>query len=476
MSRSLGTRLVAAMVIVAVVVLGLSYLTTYVLVRRELQENALTNMRARTTELRPLVATLASASAGDTGRLRARLRGLRTELRAGLRITDLRAVLVAPDGTVNDAGVASVFSLPAGLAASDLQPIQLLAGNDVSGRRGNTVFLAIPARLVGRQRLVVIATDRVETKVLTRATPLLVLAAIGVLLLAVAVAVWLARRLTRPIREIERAAGQLAAGDLAGRADLPPGTDADLAALGHTLNGMAAQLEESRGSQRAFLLSISHDLRTPLTSIRGYAEALADGTLDDADPEARKRAATVISGEARRLERLVRDLLDLSRLDSREFSLSPRACDAAEVVRNAASAFAPQARELGLDLRVIPGASVPAEVDPDRLGQIVANLVENALKYAAATVEVAAEPRGEELAVIVTDDGPGIPADDLTNVFTRLYTARATPGREVGTGLGLAIVQELAAAMGGRAAADAPATGGAHIVVTLPAQLSPIRR
>src|SRR5204863_70831 len=98
---------------------------------------------------------------------------------------------------------------------------------------------------------------------------------------------------------------------------------------------MAAQLEESRGSQRAFLLSISHDLRTPLTSIRGYAEALADGTLDDADPDARRRAATVIGSEARRLERLVQDLLDLSRLDSREFSLHPRPCDAAAVVNDA---------------------------------------------------------------------------------------------------------------------------------------------
>src|SRR6185436_5408304 len=106
--------------------------------------------------------------------------------------------------------------------------------------------------------------------------------------------------------------------------------DNELAALATTLNGMASQLEDSRGSQRAFLLSISHDLRTPLTSIRGYAEALADGTLDDADPDGRKRAATVISREARRLERLVGDLLDLSRLDSRQFSLNARDCDAAK--------------------------------------------------------------------------------------------------------------------------------------------------
>ena len=143
---------------------------------------------------------------------------------------------------------------------------------------------------------------------------------------------------------------------------------------------MAAQLEQSRGSQRAFLLSVSHDLRTPLTSIRGYAEALADGTLDDADPDARKRAAAVITAEARRLERLVRDLLDLSRLDSHEFSLKPRPCDFSEIVRDAAEAFSPQARELGLDLHVQAASALPVELDPERLAQIVANLVENAVE------------------------------------------------------------------------------------------------
>jgi two-component system sensor histidine kinase BaeS len=399
-------------------------------------------------------------------------------LRASLKITDLTAVLIAPNGAVNTIGTASVFALPTGIVASDLHSDVLYGARPVSGRHGNTVFLAIPARLIGRQRVVVIATAQVETKVLSRATPLLLLAGVMVLLLAVGVAIWFARRLTRPIRELERAAGQLAAGDLSGRADIPPGTDADLVALGTTLNTMAAQLEDSRGSQRAFLLSISHDLRTPLTSIRGYAEALADGTLDDADPEGRKRAATVISSEARRLERLVGDLLDLSRLDSRQFSLNPRECDAAQVVREAALAFEPQARELGLELNVLAGNPAPAWLDADRLGQIVANLVENALKYASSIVEVSTELQGGdlragELAVVVTDDGPGIPPDDLANVFTRLYTARATPGRAVGTGLGLAIVQELAVAMRGRAAADGPPSGGARITVSLPAGRAP---
>jgi len=464
-ARSLGTRLVVAMLLLSTVVLALSYATTYVLVRRELQENALSNLRSRTAELRPIVATLAASGSAGLG---TRLRGLRANLRAGLKATDLSAVLVAPTGTINMIGGAEVFALPAGVTASDLDPDQLLAGREVSGRRGNTVFLALPARAVGRQRLVVIATNQVETKVLSRATPLLLLAGGAVLLLATGVAVWLARRLTRPIRELERAAGQLAAGDLSGRADIPPGTDADLAALGATLNAMAAHLEDSRGSQRAFLLSISHDLRTPLTSIRGYAEALSDGTLDDADPDARKRAATVITNEARRLERLVQDLLDLSRLDSREFSLYPRPCDAAVVVRDAALAFAPEARELGLDLRVHPNDPAPVNHDPDRLGQIVANLVENALKFATSVVEVSAALHDQELRVVVTDDGPGIPPEDADAVFTRLYTVRTTPGRAVGTGLGLAIVQELATAMGGTAIAETPAAGGARITLSLP--------
>jgi two-component system sensor histidine kinase BaeS len=466
--RSLRARLVAAMVLLSVLVLALGYATTYLLVRRELQENALDNLRSRTDDLRPAVASLAAASPRPDARLGSRLRGLRADLRAGLKITDLRAVFVGPGGAVQDAGIAPTFTLPDALQGHSLDTTRLLSGDDVSGRVGNTVYLAIPARFFGRQRLVVIATDHVETKVLSRTTPLLIITGVVVLLLAAAVAMWLARRLTRPIREIERAATQLASGDLTGRADLPPSTDADLAALGDTLNTMAAQLEASRGSQRAFLLSISHDLRTPLTSIRGYAEALADGTLDDSDPDARKRAATVIGAESRRLERLVHDLLDLSRLDSREFSLRPAACDATEVVHDAAEAFAPQARELGVALVVQAAPAAPATLDADRVGQIVANLVENALKYAQAQVEVASELRDDELSVVVSDDGPGIPAAELTAVFTRLHVARGTPGRAVGTGLGLAIVHELAAAMGGQARAESPDTGGARLVVTVP--------
>ena len=453
---SLRTRLVAAFTGVALVVLLLSGLATYELVRRSLQQHALEDMRARSSDLAALV-----RSNDFTAKPAQRFR-------IGLRAADMQAVLVTPAGTV----VSSLanYQLPAGLSAADIEPTALLANEEVSGRRGGTVFLAIPTATRVRQNvLVVIATDRVDLTVLHDALPLMLLAGLIVLTGVGMLSIWLARRLTRPIRAIERTATQLATGDLSARADVSASVDDELASLADALNSMASELEQARGSEHAFLLSISHDLRTPLTSIRGYAEALADGTLDDADPTERRRAATIIGAEGRRLERLVQDLLDLSRLDSRQFSLKSRPCDATQIVRDAAEAFAPQARDLGIGLNVVSGAVLPVHLDPERLGQIVANLIENALKYATAQVEVYAAPQDEgHVAVVVVDDGPGIPADQAARVFERLYTVRETPGRAVGTGLGLAIVRELAAAMGGSARAEAAPGGGTRFVVSLP--------
>jgi two-component system, OmpR family, sensor kinase len=452
---SLRTRLVIAFTGVALVVLVLSGVATFVLVRRSLAQRALSDMRARSADLAALV------QSNDFAARPAQ------KFRIGLRAADMQAVLITPQGTVADL---PNYQLPPPLRPADIQPAALLANEEVSGRRGNTVFLALPtATLVRGRRLAVVATDRVDFTVLRNAFPLMLVAGLLVLLAVALLSMWLAGRLTRPIHVIERAAAQLATGDLSARALVPDATDDELASLASALNAMAAQLEQARGSERAFLLSISHDLRTPLTSIRGYAEALADGTLDDADPDERKRAATIIGAEGRRLERLVRDLLDLSRLDAHQFSLTPRPCDATEVVRDAAEAFSPQARELGIALNVVRGDTIAVEIDPERLAQIAANLIENALKYAAAKVDVYAAMQSDgQVAVVVVDDGPGIPDDQMARVFDRLYTVRESPGRTVGTGLGLAIVRELAAAMGGRARAEPAPDGGTRFVVSLP--------
>jgi signal transduction histidine kinase len=485
--RSLRTRLIAAFIALAVGVIAVAGTTTYLLVRRTAKQNAISDLEKKfddidsgTAAIRRLVRSDVQA---QTGRPRV---AVVAAFAAVLRLSGAQAVFLQNGQLVNgtdtalralfvNGQTANAFVLPAPLAnhTALLQPEALANGDIVSGSVGNTVFAARQIQLFSNRipalgQPVVILTTEVNTHV-GRAGPIFLIVAGVTLIMAAGVAFWLGRRMTRPVREIQSTAVKIAGGDLTARAVVADNTDDEFASLAGTLNTMAEQLEQARGSERAFLLSVSHDLRTPLTSIRGYAEALGDGTLDDGDPEARKRAASVITAEARRLERLVRDLLDLARLDSHQFSLRPRPCDACEVVADAAQAFAPAASDMGIELQVQRNGTVDADLDPERLAQIVANLVENALKYAETRVDVSVAQAGGNVAIGVTDDGPGVPPDELPHVFERLYTGRGSAGRAVGTGLGLAIVSELAVAMGGEASAHDDPTGGTQFVVEIPA-------
>jgi two-component system, OmpR family, sensor kinase len=493
---TLRTRLLGSLVLVAVVVLSIAGGVTYLFVQGTAERAAVSDLRSKAptvqTDITGLAGALRRATiAAGNGRATA-LRLAQTgqalrRIRGALRLSETRLVFLDQQGAVTpiaDLGPlgtllaasgsenADLFALPDGIDAAALDPQRIRSGATVTGRRGRIAFLAEPlAQLTGQAELpVLVLTQPVQTDLPTRAVPAFLLAASAALLACVALSLWLARRLIRPLAAVESTARVLASGDLSARVALDDRTEDEIAGVANALNVMASQLEAARGSERAFLLSVSHDLRTPLTSIRGYAEALADGTLDGEDPEARRRAADVIMSESRRLERLVRDLLDLSRLDSHQFSLHPRAVDAGVVVRDAVEAFRPHAAELGIALTVGGGTAIPADLDPERLGQIVANLVENALKYARGTVDVgvgeadgASDPT---VMITVADDGPGIPPDVGDLVFARLYTGRDGPGRAIGTGLGLAIVRELAAAMGGTARVE-PTGAGTRFVVTV---------
>lgn len=497
---SLRARLVVSLVLTAAGVLALAGATTFLIVQTTAEDAALDDLRDKAETLERQAATTreiivgeadAATRAGATDD--SSLPQTRAYLTAVARLLDLaeaRVVFVGSDGDIVErppgarrplrratAVGAEALGLPDSLEAADLDTDRLTAGETVSGSRGSIVYLAQPVgdTLVpdGPQaRAVVVLVQRVETNVIGRALPAFLVAAAVALAVTVGVSTWLARRLTRSLRAAQDTAQRLAEGDLGARVEVDAGAEEELAALAASLNAMAAELEQARGAERAFLLSVSHDLRTPLTSIRGYAEAITDGTLDDADPQERARAAAVIASEARRLERLVRDLLDLARLDTRQFSLRPRDCDAASVVREAAEGFAPAAADLGLALGVATDPpSFPALVDPERLGQIVANLVENALRFARSSVEVTVAAAGGSLELAVVDDGPGIPPEEAPRVFERLYTVRESPGRSLGTGLGLAIVRELAQAMGGTTRLEAPAGRcGSRFVVAIPAR------
>jgi len=267
----------------------------------------------------------------------------------------------------------------------------------------------------------------------------LLLAALAGVAFAAAMSFFVARSIVRPIRRVADATRALAADE---RHDpLPTEGSSELAALALAFNQMTEQLAASREAERNFLLSVSHELKTPLTAIRGYAEGLADGAFD-AD-----EAARTILLEAGRLERLVRDLLDLARMNRAEFSVRSEPVDLAETARAAVARYEAAAREFGVELRA-EGVEAWVEGDGDRLLQVASNLVENALREtpAGGSVTVVADAG----TLVVADTGPGIPADDIPHAFERFYLYdKVGKDRPVGSGLGLAIVKQLATAMGG---------------------------
>jgi two-component system sensor histidine kinase BaeS len=474
-TRRLRTRLLVAMVAIAFGVLVVAAVGAAGLARQTAADSALDDLEARAPELAALVEDLGTQIREEpvTARAAARLQRTLVEL---LETSGTSTFTINPDGTVTPGGgviigrpptgePTTLLDLPEDLRVQDLDLVSLLAGNRERGVDGGRAFVAVPLDPIDGATPVVVVSGQVEQEPLGRAGTFLILTGALALLAAALVSAYLARRLTRPLADMQAASDRIAAGDLSARVDPTGLRDDELAGLTRSFNAMAAQLEAARGHERTFLLSVSHDLRTPLTSIRGYAEAIGDGTIEA--PEARVRAAHVIGTEAQRLERLVADLLDLARLDAHEFSLTPRPIDARDVVDTTVAGFAPAARDYGIALAVAPGEAVGADADPERLAQIVANLVENALKYARTSVTVTVERSGDGVELRVLDDGPGIPATDAGRVFDRLYTTRPVPGRPVGTGIGLAIVCELALAMGGSARCEPTDGSGASFVVTL---------
>lgn len=277
----------------------------------------------------------------------------------------------------------------------------------------------------------------------------------------------LAGTITRRLDAVAGAASQLADGDLSAR--VAEEGDDELTTVAHAFNQMAESLEETRERERRFLLSVGHDLRTPLTTIAGYAEALEDAPHDPAEVE---RIAGVLGTESSRLRRLIEDVMALARLEASEFTLRAEEVDVVAHVEETLRPFADRAGAVGvrLDRELDPVGT--RRLDPDRLAQVLANLVENALRYTpeggAVTVHLTGDIDG--ITLEVADTGPGIEPEDLPHVFDRFYVARRYRGvRSEGSGLGLSIVRTLAEAMGGGAEATSEPGAGTTVTVRVPA-------
>jgi signal transduction histidine kinase len=441
----------------------------------------LTRNAARNQAQSQLVSEASSLTSSKSGTTRS-LAVLRV-IRATLKLEDADLIRIDGLGTV-------MTPLPEGLTAQDIDVAAVQSGQTTSGRMGNLVYAVAPVTLSPTERERLHDFAGTFAILLTRDVSGLgpswgyfIIAGGGALLVAALVAWQMSRRMARPLVEAMAATGRIASGELESRVPVRRNDYPEFASLAGSINDMAQSLEDGRTRERHLLLAVSHDLRTPLTSIRGFAEAIQDGAIEDSG-----QAADVIIAESRRLERLVGDLLDLTKLEAHQMSISLRPTDAAEVVATTAEGFRPAAARSGLTIILqLPGGigiegtpsgallpqapGFPVVADPDRLAQLLANLIENALTFAYTTVMVT---MGHDLAagscvISVVDDGPGIAAADQVRVFERFYRADRGPNRKFGSGLGLAIVAELATAMGGSVRAESPVSDGrgSRFVVTL---------
>ena len=257
------------------------------------------------------------------------------------------------------------------------------------------------------------------------------------------------RAITRPLHGMMVASERMAAGDYDQQVDGADSAD-EVGQLARAFNHMAAEVKRVREAQRQFIANVSHDLRSPLTSIIGFSQAL---TEDEATTPQQRHVAEIIHDEAERLSRLTMDLLDLSRLEAGRLTLSKHPLDLNATLRAIAARYQALPNKRGITFAAeLSDEPLPVNGDPDRLTQVFVNLLDNALKFCnpGGEVRLSAARRGGTALVEVYNSGSGIAPEDLPHVFDRFYRAdHSRSPRTGGSGIGLAIVRELVQAHGG---------------------------
>ncbi len=421
--KTLRSRFFVSFALAAVVSTLLTVLVAGFLARRIVERQILSGLQRQ--------AQVAAASSGDPAAVQRLAASLRAE---------------------------GVFVVPPGSLSQHPFLQQLVESGSTSGSTdvlGRKVFYAVAQTAQGP---VVLARPAASRSTQWRPfIVVLVLAGLCGVAVGAILASYFAARISKPLGELAEATRQVAGG---ADARVPVDGSDEIAAVSSSFNSMAEQLAGARTAERTFLMSVSHELKTPLTAIRGYAEALRDGA---SSPD---EAGGVIERESERLQRLLQDLLDLARLDQRQFAVTREPVDLAAVAREIEERYRPRAQEFGVALVVDAPAESVVAADRGRVMQVASNLVENALR---------ATPRGGRVTVRassgsirVEDTGPGLTPDDVAHAFDRFFLYRRFGAdRPVGSGLGLAIVKELTEAMGGGVAVTSEPGEGAAFEIRL---------
>jgi two-component system sensor histidine kinase BaeS len=304
-----------------------------------------------------------------------------------------------------------------------------------------------------------------ELDFIDRVNEAILLGALGATAVALLIGVFLARTIARPVRELTTATQMVAQGALGQQ--VPVRTKDELGVLAASFNQMSADLAQSTELRRQMTADIAHELRTPLSVIMGYTEALSDGKL-----EGKLETFDVLHEEARHLSRLVDDLRTLSLADAGELSLTRRPVPPRALLERAASVYAAQAQQEHVALRAEANQDLPElYVDPDRIAQVLGNLVSNALRYTQEGGEIvlSAELGPGSVALSVRDTGAGISSEDLPHIFDRFYRADHSRYQKDGeSGLGLAIAKSIVEVHLGTISVESTLGAGTTFTIQLP--------
>jgi two-component system OmpR family sensor kinase len=332
---------------------------------------------------------------------------------------------------------------------------------------------------IGNSRWLMVAIPRPSVPLLTILGDQLMLPILGsagvALLISLFVAYWLSRWIGNPLQRVIAASRNIPSENTAAIALHGP---REVQELAQAFNEMKDRVLATQKSQRDLVANVSHELKTPLTSIQGFSQAILDETAND--PSSRQQAARIIYDEAGRMNRMVMELLDLARLDAGTFELHYAEIDMAALLKNIVDQLAPQAQSGGLKIHMETAPLPPIMGDGDRLAQVFTNLIDNAIKNtpAGGQLSLRASKIDSELQIEVMDTGNGIPPEALPHIFDRFYQADASRpgGKKHGAGLGLAIAREIVEAHGGkigvrskeRPGLDGDGVYGSTFTVTLP--------
>jgi signal transduction histidine kinase len=301
-------------------------------------------------------------------------------------------------------------------------------------------------------------------------TRVVVLAVVVAVVAAAGLAMLFAARLARPLRDIGSAARRVAEGDY--RARVPREGPEEVASLADSFNQMAASLEEQQQVRRDFIANAAHELGTPLTNLKGYLEAMRDGVM----PADRATFESLLE-EADRLVRLSQSLNALAEGDAAVRSSTARDLDLAALIRSAIELVRPAVTRAGLQMTVDVPPRLPARGNPDELAQVLANLLQNAVRYTptGGRVIIRATPRPGDVLVVVANTGDGIPTADLHRLFERFYRVDKSRDQALGgAGIGLSIVQQLVEAAGGQVGVESR-EGWTRFWFSLPSGDGPMR-